>query len=170
MSNEQCFMACIFLNIHLLICELILILIGCLTTGYCFLFSDSLISWRSKKQTVVSHSSTEAEYRALADTVSELLWLHWLLQDIGVLHSSATPLHCDNCSAMQIVHNDIFHEHTKHIENDFHFIRHYILKGTIHLISVSFTDQIADIFTKAYSSSRFHDLVFKLQLADLLPS
>uniref|UniRef100_A0A2N9INP4 Uncharacterized protein n=1 Tax=Fagus sylvatica TaxID=28930 RepID=A0A2N9INP4_FAGSY len=54
------------------------------TTGYCFLLGDSLISWRSKKQSVVARSSTEAEYRALADTTAELLWLRWLLlQDLG---------------------------------------------------------------------------------------
>ncbi|XP_057471979.1 uncharacterized mitochondrial protein AtMg00810-like [Actinidia eriantha] len=54
------------------------------TTGYCFFLGDSLISWRSKKQSVVARSSTEAEYRALATATSELLWLRWLLQDLGL--------------------------------------------------------------------------------------
>jgi hypothetical protein len=53
------------------------------TTGYCFLLGTSRISWRTKKQTVVVRSSTEAEYRALADTTAELLWLRWLLTDMG---------------------------------------------------------------------------------------
>ena len=66
------------------------------TTGYCFLLGSSLISWRSKKQTFVACFSTEAEYRALTDTTSELLWLRWLLTDLGVSTSSATPLYCDN--------------------------------------------------------------------------
>ena len=65
-------------------------------TGYCFLLGSSLISWRSKKQTHMAPSSTEAEYRALADTTSELLWLRWLLKDLGVSTSSATPLYYDN--------------------------------------------------------------------------
>ena len=49
------------------------------TTGYCFLLGDSLISWRSKKQIVVTHSNIEVKYRALVATIVELIWLRWLL-------------------------------------------------------------------------------------------
>ena len=97
------------------------------TIRYCFLLGDSLISWRSKKQTVIARSSTEAAYRALAVTIDELIWLRWLLEDLGVACSTATKLHCDNKSAIQIAHNDVFHERTKHIEIDCHFIRHHLL-------------------------------------------
>uniref|UniRef100_A0A2N9EDK6 Reverse transcriptase Ty1/copia-type domain-containing protein n=1 Tax=Fagus sylvatica TaxID=28930 RepID=A0A2N9EDK6_FAGSY len=83
------------------------------TTGYCFLLGSSLISWRSKKQSVVARSSTEAEYCALTDTTSELLWLRWLLQDLGVSTSSATPIYCDNRSAIQITRNDLADIFTK---------------------------------------------------------
>ena len=79
-------------------------------TGYCFLLGSSLISWRSKKQTHVARSNTEAKYRALADTTSGLLWLRWLLEDLGVFTSSATPLYCDNQSVIHITNNDVFHE------------------------------------------------------------
>ena len=89
---------------------------------------------------------------------------------MGISHSSATSLHCDNLNAMQIDHNVVFHEHTRHIENDCHFIRHHILQGTIQLIFVSSADQITDIFTRAHLPSRFHDLVSKLKLAKLSPS
>lgn len=78
------------------------------TTGYCFFPGSSLISWQSKKQIVISHSSIEPEYRALADVTSEVVLLRWLLQDISVSHHSSTPIHCDIQSAIQIAHNDVF--------------------------------------------------------------
>ena len=65
------------------------------TNGYCFLLGSSLISWQSKKQTLVARSSIEAEYRVLADTTSELLWLQWLFKNLGVSISSATPIYYD---------------------------------------------------------------------------
>jgi hypothetical protein len=140
------------------------------TTGYCFLFSDSFISWRNKKQFVVARSSTEAEYRVLADTTVELLWLRWLLQDQGLDCSTAVPIHCDNRSAIQIAHNDFFHERTKHIEIDCHFVRHRLLQGTLQLRLVSSQDQLADIFTKPMPSGRFCDLISKLKLVSLHPT
>ncbi|GKU98443.1 hypothetical protein SLEP1_g11451 [Rubroshorea leprosula] len=66
------------------------------TTGYCLFLGNSLISWRSKKQAIPSRSSTEAEYRALGDTTSELLSLRWLLEDMGIPQPSSTDLYCDN--------------------------------------------------------------------------
>ena len=120
------------------------------TTGYCFLLGSSLISWRSKKQTFVARCSTEAEYRAFADTTSELLWLRWLLKDLGVSTSSITPLYYDNQSVIHITHNDVFHEWTKHIEIDCHFIRYHLVYGASKLFSVSSKDQLADIFTKSF--------------------
>ncbi|KAL0540842.1 hypothetical protein IC582_020859 [Cucumis melo] len=138
------------------------------TTGYCFYLGDSLISWRSNKQSVVSRSSTESEYRALADTTAELLWLRWLLADMGVPQQGSTLLHCDNRSAIQIAHNDIFHERTKHIENDCHFIFHHLLSNTLLLQPVSTTEQPDDIFTKALPFTRFNQLRTKLKLTATL--
>ncbi|RVW98037.1 Retrovirus-related Pol polyprotein from transposon RE1 [Vitis vinifera] len=139
------------------------------TTGYCFFLGSSLISWRSKKQTFVARSSTEVEYRALADTTSELLWLRWLLKDLGVSTSSTTPLYCDNQSAIHIAHNDVFHERTKHIEIDCHFIRYHLVHGALKLFSVSSKDQLADIFTKSLPKRRTRDLVDNLKLVSHPP-
>ena len=139
------------------------------TSGYCFLLGDSLISWRSKKQTIVARSSTEAKYRALTATTAELIWLRWLLQDLGFDCSTATKLHCDNRSAIQIAHNDVFYERTKHIEIDCHFIRHHLLQGTLTLQSVSSQDQLTDIFTKLLPPRTFQALTSKLIMVSLKP-
>ena len=134
------------------------------TTGYCFLLGSSWISQRSKKQTFVARSSTKTEYRALADTTSELLWLRWLLKDLGVSTSSATPLYCNNQSAIHIAHNDVFHEQTKHIKIDCHFIHYHHVHGALKFFSVSSKDQLADIFTKSLPKGCTCDLVDNLKL------
>ena len=117
----------------------------------------------------MAYSSTKAEYCALANTTSELLWLRWLLNDLGVFTSSATPLYCDNQSVIHITHNDVFHERTKHIEIDCHFIRYHLIHGAIKLISISSKDQLADIFTKSHLKERLWDLVDNLKLVSPPP-
>ncbi|XP_024988574.1 uncharacterized protein LOC112523248 [Cynara cardunculus var. scolymus] len=65
-------------------------------TGYLIFLGGALVSWQTKKQSVVSRSSAEAEYRAMATTVSEILWLRWLLHDLKAAPVGPTPLYCDN--------------------------------------------------------------------------
>mgnify|MGYP003703432031 FL=1 len=139
------------------------------TTGFCFFLGNSLLAWRSKKQSLTARSSTAAEYRALAATTQELLWLRWLLADMGVSSSTPTPLYCDNRSAIQIAHIDVFHDRTKHIEIDCHFIRQHVTCGTVNLLPIASVDQPANIFTKAHPPGRFTDLVSKLNLVDAFP-
>ena len=103
----------------------------------------------------MARSSTEAEYRTLADTTSKLLWLRWLLKDLGVSTSSATSLSCDNQSVIHIAHNDIFHERTKHIEIDCHFIHYHLVHDALKLILISSKDQLVDIFTKSHPKDVF---------------
>jgi hypothetical protein len=117
----------------------------------------------------VSRSSTKAKYYTLADTTSELLALCWLLEDMGLIHSSPTVIHCDNRSAIQIAHNDIFHERTKHIEIDCHLVCHHLSAGILHLLPVSSSDQTADIFTKTFPPGYFCDLISKLNMASVRP-
>ena len=79
--------------------------------------------WRTKKQTTVARSSVEAELRALASTVQEVIWLCWLLQDLDVTIFSPTPLHCDSTGALQVAADPTKHELTKHVGVDAHFTR-----------------------------------------------
>ncbi|XP_019058216.1 PREDICTED: uncharacterized protein LOC109116727 [Tarenaya hassleriana] len=141
------------------------------TTGYCTFVGGNLVTWRSKKQTVVARSSAEAEYRAMANTTSEIIWLKTLLGELRLDSTSPVTLHCDNQAAIHIATNPVFHERTKHIEVDCHFIREKILQGIISLSYTKSTDQLAYIFTKATSTDVLHYLVGKLGMHDFyMPS
>ncbi|EXB36428.1 hypothetical protein L484_009995 [Morus notabilis] len=93
------------------------------TTGYCTFLGGNLITWRSKKQNVVARSSAEAEFRGVAQGMCELLWLKIILDDLRVKWEEPMKLYCDKKSAINITHNPIQHDRTKHIEIDRHFIR-----------------------------------------------
>ncbi|XP_071723317.1 uncharacterized mitochondrial protein AtMg00810-like [Rutidosis leptorrhynchoides] len=92
-------------------------------TGYCVKLGKSLISWRSRKQKIVSRSSSESEYRVMADTIAELMWLKGLLVKLGVKIDQPMKLFRDNEAALHIAANPIYHERTKHIEIDCHLVR-----------------------------------------------
>ena len=115
-------------------------------------------------------SSAEGEYRALANATQEVVWLRRLLQDIRVTFNGATSLYYDNKSAIEITHNDVFHERTKRVEIYCHFIRQYCAQGTIQLQFVCSRDNTTDLFTKSLLPSRFGDLVYKLKLISTPPS
>ncbi|KAK9063841.1 hypothetical protein SSX86_017713 [Deinandra increscens subsp. villosa] len=101
------------------------------TTGYCIRVGGNLVSWKSKKQSVVSRSSAESEYRAMAQTTCELVWVRNLLGEIGFKQNKPMNLWCDNEAAIHIANNPVFHERTKHIEVDCHFTREKLEDGTI---------------------------------------
>ncbi|KAE8715354.1 CSC1-like protein ERD4 [Hibiscus syriacus] len=92
-------------------------------TGYCIKLDNSLISWKSKKHNTVARSSAEVEYRSMAMTTAELVWLSGLLNELGVKQNQPVKLFCDNKAALQIASNPVFHEMTKYIEIDCHFVR-----------------------------------------------
>ena len=88
------------------------------TSGYYAFFEGNLISWKSKKQSVVSRSSAKSEYKAMTQSVCEIMWIRQLLMEVGIETSVPAKLWCDNQATMHMKSNPIFHERTKHIEID----------------------------------------------------
>ena len=137
------------------------------TSGYCMFVGGNLVSWKSKKQSVVAKSTAEAEYRAMALGVAEMLWLKSLLEELGVGEDAKMKLWCDNKSAINIANNPVQHDRTKHIEIDRFFIKEKLDSGLLELNHVATGDQAADCLTKGLSSHDLEKGCSKMGLIDI---
>ncbi|KAH9805863.1 retrovirus-related pol polyprotein from transposon RE1 [Citrus sinensis] len=132
--------------------------------GYCVYLGSNLVSWSSKKQNIVSRSSAESEYRALALATSEVLWITYLLKELKVSLPKPPVLYCDNSSAEALASNPKYHSRTKHIELDLHFVREHIANKDLFIEHVSSSDQLADVLTKPLSFDHFAYMRTKLNV------
>ncbi|KAL5760403.1 hypothetical protein ACOSQ2_019241 [Xanthoceras sorbifolium] len=137
------------------------------TSGYCTFVGGNLVTWRSKKQSVVARSSAEAEFRAAVLGICEIMWIRGLLENLKIHIPSHLKLYCDNKSAIAIAHNLILHDRTKHIEIDKHFIKEKIDSGQICMPYLPTAEQVSDIFTKGLPKKQFEKLICKLAMGDI---
>uniref|UniRef100_A0A803PTI6 Reverse transcriptase Ty1/copia-type domain-containing protein n=1 Tax=Cannabis sativa TaxID=3483 RepID=A0A803PTI6_CANSA len=124
-------------------------------SGCCVYFGETLITWSSKKQTVVAHSSTESEYRALAQITAEITWLESLVKEMRFNLPSTLVIWCDNMSAITLASNPIYHARTKHIELDVHFIRDRVLQKKVEVRHIPNQEQVADCLKKGLTHPKF---------------
>ena len=99
--------------------------------------------------------------------VCELLWIKQVLQDLRIDYGTSMGLHCDNKAAIEIAHNLVQHDRTKHVEVDRHFIKENLDWKIIQLSFVWSEDQLTDIFTKAVFGRAFYDAIDKLEMINI---
>ena len=136
------------------------------TSGTCHFLGHSLVSWLSKKQNMVSLSTTEAEYISAALACSQVIYMQQTLKDYG-LNISKSPIYCDNTSAINLSKNTTHHARTKHIDIRHHFLRDNISNEVITLDYINSENQIADILTKPLNESIFTKLRRELGICSI---
>jgi hypothetical protein len=132
------------------------------TRGFAVFFGGNLISWGSRKQSTVSRSSTEAEYKAIADATAEIIWLQVLLRELGINLSRPPTLWCDNIGATYLSANPVFHRCSKHVEVDYHFVRERVSSQQLDVRIISTKDQVA--------GRRYHDQAITSDIVQLFPA
>ena len=138
------------------------------TSGFAVFLGSNLVSWSSRKQPTVSRSSTEAEYKAIANVTAKVIWLQSLLKELGVFQDRSPVLWCDNLGATCPTTNLMFHARTKHIEVDFHFVHEQVAHKAMEVRFISSKDQLANIFTKPLSRAPFDAIFRNLNLKTML--
>ena len=134
------------------------------TSGYLFYLAKGPITWKSKLQTIIAQSTTEAEYIAINIAAKEAVYIRALLEELGLYKQNKLPLYTDNNGALLLANNPLFHERTKHIAVKYHYIRDLINKGILDLIYIPTKEQKADGLTKPLDKLKFREFIRMLNL------
>lgn len=118
------------------------------TSGYVFMLNSGAVSWSSKKQPIVTLSTTEAEFAAAASCACQVVWMRRILKNLNLIQGDDTTIFCDNSSTIELSKNPVLHGRSKHIDVRFHFLRELTKDGVVKLVHCHTQEQIADIMTK----------------------
>ena len=104
------------------------------TSGYVFMLSSGAMSWSSKKQLVVSLSTTEPEFLVATSCAYQAIWLRRILEGLSHAQHDSTTIYCDNNSTIKLSKNPVMHGHCKHIDVHFHFLRELTKDGIVEMV------------------------------------
>ncbi|XP_016206912.1 uncharacterized protein LOC107647346 [Arachis ipaensis] len=133
-------------------------------SGYCVFLEPNLVTWCCRKQTTISRSSTEAEFRSLAACEGELVWLTNLLTELKIPMKTIPTIFCDNLSIVLLTTNPVQHNRTKHFQLDVQIIREKLKANSLHVIHIPGHEQVADILPRPLSATAFQRLKDKLRV------
>jgi hypothetical protein len=140
------------------------------TSGYAFFVAGGLVSWKSKRQSIVTLSSTEAEYVALTEALQEAAWLRGLLVELGFERSSLEPMPIseDNQSTINLSTNQANSNRTKHIDVRYHYCRQEYHSGHVDIRYLPTEVQVADGLTKSLRAVKWQRFLSLLRLSSLI--
>ena len=139
------------------------------TSGYCIFLAKNLVTRKSKKQDVDTRSKTKAEFRALAQGLTEIMWIKGILQNLkierGGVHvdQSSCNIFCDNQSTIHVAHNPVQHDRMKHVSIDRHNITETLEQNDIHIPYIQSSEQRANALTKGLPKEQFMKLTPQLE-------
>lgn len=136
------------------------------TSGCCFNLGSAMISWCSRKQTSVALSIAEAKYIAACVATCEAVWLRKLLAGLFGQSLEPTIIHCDNQSCVKLSVNPVFHDRTKYVEIQYHYIRDMVQRNAVQLRYICIEEQTTDIFTKPLAKVKFVHFRDKLGIVE----
>ena len=116
---------------------------------------------------MVARSSTEAEFRALAHGLAEIIWMKRILQDLKIEINGTCNVFCDNQSTIRVAHNPVQHDRMKHVSIDRHYIKETLEQNNIRIPYIQSAEQRADVLTKGLPKEHFMKLRSKLGLMDI---
>lgn len=128
------------------------------TSGYVFMLSGGAVAWSSRKQPIVTLSTTEAEYIAAATCACQAIWMKRILEEIGLAQTEELVLLCDNTSTIKLSKNAVMHGRSKHIRVHYHFLRDLSREGIVKLTYCNTEMQLADIMTKPLKLASFQKI------------
>lgn len=128
------------------------------TSGYVFLLSGGAVAWASRKQPIVTLSTTEAEYVAAATCACQAVWMKRILEEVGLKQEGEMVLLCDNTSTIKLSKNAVMHGRSKHIRVRYHFLRELTKEGIVKLDYCRTEEQLADVMTKPLKLASFQKI------------
>ncbi|GJV54631.1 putative RNA-directed DNA polymerase [Tanacetum coccineum] len=137
------------------------------TSGYVCFLSGAAVAWSSKRQPIVTLSTTEAEFVAATTCACQVIWLRRILRHIGLLQEESTIVVCDNMSTIRLSRNPVMHNRSKHIDVRYYFLRDLVIEGVIELKYCNTQAQIANLMTKPLKLDQFEKLRSRLGMREI---
>ncbi|KAI5116015.1 hypothetical protein M0805_009627 [Coniferiporia weirii] len=127
------------------------------TSGMVIKMGTGAVSWSSRLQSLVTLSTTEAEYISVIMAGQEIIWLCNLLTEFGYSFNHVSTLFVDNQSAIQIANNPEHHGRMKHLDLRFYWLRDQVEVGMLRLVHLQTAEMPADLLTKSLGRNKVQD-------------